>query len=138
MITKIRYNTSVNGKKPGDQPNTEVTPRAKRRRFTTAYKRRIVEEADACAERGQIGALLRREGLYSSHLSTWRKQRDRDELVEKTSGRKADPAAAELKRLQQENERLRQELEKARVVIDVQKKLSQVLGLEMTEIGSSA
>ena len=138
MITKTRYNTSANGKKPGEQPITEVTPQARRRRFTTAYKRRILEEADACTERGQIGALLRREGLYSSHLSTWRKQRDRDELVEKTRGRKADPAAAELKRLEQENEQLRQELEKARVVIDVQKKLSQVLGLELPETGDSA
>lgn len=135
MITKTRYNTPANGKKPGEQPITEVTPRARRRRFTTAYKRRILEEADAC-ERGQIGALLRREGLYSSHLSTWRKQRDRNDLVEKTRGRKANPAAAELKRLEQENERLRQELEKARVVIDVQKKLSQVLGLP--ETGDSA
>lgn len=138
MIMKTTCTTPVNGKKPGDQPTTEITPRARRRRFTAGYKRRIVEEADACTERGQIGALLRREGLYSSHLSTWRKQRDRDELNGKTCGRKADPAAAELKRLQQENERLRQELEKARMVIDVQKKLSQVLGLEMTETGSSA
>lgn len=138
MIMKTTYSTPVNGKKPGDRPTTEVTPRAKRRHFTTAYKRRILEEVDACAERGQIGALLRREGLYSSHLSTWRKQQDRGELNGKTRGRKADPAAAELKRLEQENERLRQELEKARMVIDVQKKLSQVLGLEMTETGDSA
>ena len=138
MIMKTTCTTPVNGKKPGDQPTTEVTARARRRRFTAAYKRRILEEVDACTERGQIGALLRREGLYSSHLATWRKQRDRDELVEKRRGRKADPAGTELKRLEQENERLRQELEKARVVIDVQKKLSQVLGLEMPETGNSA
>lgn len=133
MTNKMNQTAQANGKRPSDLPKTEVVPRAKRRRFTAAYKQRIVEEADACAERGAIGALLRREGLYASHLSTWRKQRDRGELTDRKRGRKGDPAAAELKRLQRENERLRQELEKAQLVIDVQKKLSQALGLDQTE-----
>jgi transposase-like protein len=131
---------TVNGKQPGAVPDPEVRLRAKRRRFSAAYKQRILQEADACQERGQIGALLRREGLYSSHLSNWRKQRDRGELTERKRGRKGDPAGAELKRLQRENERLRKELEKAELIIDVQKKLSQVLGLTMpnsSETGES-
>jgi len=133
MTTKTKQSIQANGKRPSNLPKTEVMPQAKRRRFTAAYKRRIVEEADACTERGEIGALLRREGLYSSHLSTWRKQHDRSELVDRKRGRKGDPAAAELKRLQRENEQLRQELKKAQLVIDVQKKLSQALGLGQTE-----
>jgi transposase-like protein len=115
-----------------------VVPRAQRRRFTAAYKRQIVKEADACSERGQIGALLRREGLYSSQLSAWRKQRDQSEWGDQKRGRKGDPATAELQRLQHENECLRRELEKARLVIDVQKKLSQVLGLDQAEKDESA
>lgn len=127
-----------NGKTPGDLPQTEVVPRARRRRFTAAYKQRIVAEADVCTARGEIGALLRREGLYSSHLSNWRKQRDRGALTDRKRGRNGNPAAAELKRLQRENERLRQELEKAQLVIEVQKKLSQVLGLDQTEQAGDA
>jgi transposase len=138
MISKRVQQAQANGKSPSKIPETEVVPRAKRRRFTAAYKRRIVQEADACTERGAIGALLRREGLYSSHLSTWRKQHDRSELSDKKRGRKGDPAAAELKRLQCENERLRRELEKAQLVIEVQKKLSRALGLDQTETDDDA
>jgi transposase len=133
MTSKTDQSIQTNGKTPSDLPETEVVPRARRRRFTAAYKERIVAEADACTERGAIGALLRREGLYSSHLSTWRKQRAVGELTDKQRGRKGDPAAAELKRLKRENERLRKELEKAELIIDVQKKLSQVLGLTMPD-----
>ncbi len=115
----------------------EVIPQARRRRFSAAYKLKIVEEAEASTERGDIGALLRREGLYSSQLSKWRKQRKAGQLADKKRGPKSDPAAAENERLRQENKRLRKELEKARLVIDVQKKLSQALGL-MTEEGESA
>jgi transposase len=138
MTVTILPTKPVNGKKPGEGLQTEVAPRAQRRRFTATYKRQIVEEADACREHGQIGALLRREGLYSSQLSAWRKQRDQSEWDDQKSGRKDDPSAAELQRLQQENERLRRELEKARLVIDVQKKLSQVLGLDQAEKDESA
>ena len=114
-------------------PDPEVIPQAKRRQFTAKYKLRILEEADRCTERGQIGELLRREGLYSSHLSKWRQQRARGQLqglAPKKRGRKGqDPTVAELARLRRENERLRAELEKAEIIIDVQKKLAQLLGL---------
>ncbi len=112
-------------------PNPEVVPKAKRRQFSIAYKLKVVEEADACTKPGEIGALLRREGLYSSNLTKWRRQRDRGELqsVGKKRGRKAAPAAGEIARLERENERLRRELEQARLIIEVQKKLSDVLGL---------
>jgi transposase-like protein len=117
-------------------PDPEVVPRAKRRQFSAQYKLRILTEADQCSQRGEIGALLRREGLYSSHLTTWRKQRDRGQLQglsPKKRGRKPDPQAAELARLQRENERLKVRLEQAETIIEVQKKLSQMLGLPPTE-----
>jgi len=115
----------------------EVVPQAKRRQFTAKYKLRILEEADRCTERGQIGELLRREGLYSSHLSKWRQQRARGQLqglAPKKRGCKGqDPSVAELARLRRENERLRAQLEQAEIIIDVQKKLAQLLGLNTDE-----
>ena len=122
-------------------PDPEVVPKAKRRQFTAKYKLRILEEADRCTERGQIGELLRREGLYSSHLSKWRQQRARGQLqglAPKKRGRKGrDPATAELARLRRENKRLRAELEKAEIIIDVQKKLAQLLGQKTDETESN-
>ena len=128
-----------NGRKPvngshqpmSKEPDPEVVPKAKRRRFSAEYKQRILTEADACTKRGEIGALLRREGLYSSHLDKWRKQRDRGALAGlhgHKRGRKSDPQAAEIARLQRENEQLRSRLERAEHIIDVQKKLAQLLG----------
>ena len=118
-------------------PEPEVLPRAKRRRFSAEYKLRILEEVDGCTQRGQIGALLHREGLYSSHLSTWRQQRilgQLEGLSPKKRGRKPqDPAVEEAARLRRENERLRARLEQAEMIIDVQKKLSQLLGLTPDE-----
>jgi len=113
------------------EPNPEVVPKAKRRRFSAEYKRRIVEEADNCTERGEIGAVLRREGLYSSHLTDWRKQRNRGDLDGRRNrkrGRKPDPQATEIARLQRENEQLRSRLDRAERIIDVQKKLAHLLG----------
>jgi transposase-like protein len=114
-------------------PDPEVVPKAKRRRFTAAYKLRIIREADACTEPGQIGALLRREGLYSSYLSKWRQQQKEGQLQALSSrkrGRKSkDPSVAELAELRRENERLRARLEQTEIIIDVQKKLSKLLGL---------
>ncbi len=107
-------------------------PKAERRRFSAEYKLSILAEADRCTEHGQLGALLRREGLYSSHLTTWRRQREQGTLGQKR-GRKPDPQAAEIKRLQQENERLRARLERAEHIIDVQKKLAQLLGTSPDE-----
>ena len=113
-------------------PDPEVVVKAQRRQFTAEYKRRILQEADACTQRGEVGALLRREGLYSSHLNTWRHQRARGELQGLTPakrGRKADPQAAENARLLRETERLKAQLARAELIIDVQKKVSQLLGL---------
>ena len=111
----------------------EVLPRAKRRQFSGPYKLRILEEVDRCTGRGQIGALLRREGLYSSHLSKWRRQRAAGQLQALSGqkrGRKAQEVGAEeLVRLQRENKRLCARLEQAEMIIDVQKKLSRLLGL---------
>ena len=109
--------------------DTEVMARARRRSFPADYKRRILQEADRCTQSGQIGALLRREGLYSSHLTTWRRQRDQGELgTPKRGPSAADPAVKEVERLRRENERLRKRLEQAETIIAVQKKLSDLLG----------
>jgi transposase len=111
-------------------PDSEVSTKAKRRTFTAGYKRHILEEADRCTDRGEMGALLRREGLYSSHLTTWRRQREAGELAglaPKKRGRKRDEEAAELANLRRENERLRKQLDQAELIIAAQKKLAQLL-----------
>lgn len=114
-------------------PDPEVLPRAERRQFTGQYKLRILEEVERCTERGQVGALLRREGLYSSHLSKWRQQRAEGQLQalspHKRGRKAAEVGVEELARLERENERLRARLEQAEMIIDVQKKLSRLLGL---------
>jgi len=120
-------------------PDPEVVPRAKRRRFNAEYKVRILEEADACSEPGEIGALLRREGLYSSHLTTWRRQREQGQLEglsPKKRGRKPsvdEALAKELAELKRENQRLENRLQQAETIIEVQKKLSGLLGLTLNE-----
>jgi transposase len=120
---------SLNGRGAIVEPDPQVVPQAERRHFSAEYKARILAEADACTERGQIGALLRREGLYSSHLDKWRKQRALGQLGPQKRGRKADPQAAEIARLRQEVERLQGRLQQAETIIEVQKKLSELLGL---------
>lgn len=114
-------------------PDPEVEVKAGRRRFTTRYKLSILEQADQCQYPGEIGALLRGEGLYSSHLSTWRRLR-REGTLEGLSPRQRGPkrhvAAAEqreIARLQKQVSKLEHELEKAHTIIDVQKKLSAML-----------
>ena len=99
----------------------EVVPQTKRRRFSSAYKLRILAEADACAQPGQIGSLLRREGLYSSYLVNWRRQHQGGQLSPQKRGPKADPQATEITRLREENEDLRNRLEAAEAVIEIQK-----------------
>ncbi len=119
---------AMNGERK--MPDPEVSTKAKRRSFTAEYKRRILEEADSCTEPGEIGALLRREGLYSSHLAKWRRQREAgglDGLKPKKRGRKKDEEAAEIAQLRRENERLRKQLEQAELIIAAQKKLAQAL-----------
>ena len=115
---------------------TQVVPHPKRRRYTASYKLRILQEADACAESGQIGALLRREGLYYSNLRTWRRQRDKGQLAgltPKKRGPKEDPVKKENARLKREVDRLKARLDKAETIIDVQKKLSKLLGVSLPE-----
>ena len=118
------------GKIKENQPDPEVPVNPKRRLFTAAYKVRILEEADQCEQHGGIGELLRREGLYSSHLTTWRRQRTAGQLQAlspQKRGPKKDEQAAELATLRRENERLRAHLLQAELIITAQKKLSQAL-----------
>ena len=117
----------------GPTPDPEVSARPRRRRFTPAYKARIVEEAQRCTQAGQIGALLRREGLYSSALTQWRRQYQSgamQALKDDKRGRKRtrDPRDEELRRLQRENERLNKKLRQAELIIDIQKKVAAMLG----------
>ena len=118
-------------------PDPAVLEKPVRRRFTAEYKLRILQEADQCTASGQLGALLRREGLYSSLLSTWRKQRDQGTLAglsPKRRGRKSNPDApliAENQRLLRETQRLAAKLRQAETIIEVQKKLSEILGIPL-------
>ena len=113
---------------------TEVVAKARRRRFTAEYKRRIVREADRCTTPGAIGALLRREGLYSSHLTTWRAARDRGELeglAPKKRGPKTPPPDPRDKKIaEQEREigKWRKRAERAEALVEVQKKVAALLG----------
>ncbi len=119
-------------------PDPEVLPKAKRRKFSKQVKLRILKAADGCIQPGQLGALLRSEGVYSSYLTRWRQQRDRGELGIQRRGRPgADPSEKELARLRGENVRLAKKLEQAEAIIEVQKKLSVLLWLcdETTEKG---
>ena len=134
MTQKQLVNKQVNGMKQNGQPEPEVVAKAKPRTFSNAYKLRILEEADGCNERGQVGALLRREGLYSSHLTTWRRQREAGKLSGKSSqrGRKKDKRATEIATLRRENERLQGKLAQAELIIAAQKKLAQALEQTLT------
>jgi transposase len=115
-------------------PDPEVVPKASRRTFSAAEKLRILNEADACTQSGQIGALLRREGLYSSHLVKWRRLRAAGQLqalAPQPRGPKPtppDPVAEELAQLRKENARLQARLAQAELINDVQKKVAQLLG----------
>ena len=129
MIKNTKTQPNRNGSSTTKVPETEVVARPRRRCFTAAYKLRILEEADRCTRPGETGALLRREGLYSSSLTTWRRQHERGQLQDQ-------PLAREMAKLRRENRRLRQQLERAEAVIDVQKKLTELLGLTQTDAGS--
>jgi transposase-like protein len=109
-------------------PNPEVDAKPTRRTFTAAYKLKILDDADGCSE-GEIGALLRREGLYSSHLTAWRRQRAEGALqaLGKKRGRKAKPRDKEKEQLIKENAKLRRKLEQAEKIIEIQKKVSALL-----------
>ncbi len=125
-------------------PEIEVSERPQRRRFTVEYKRSILRQADACKEPGEIGALLRREGLYSSHLTTWRRARDRGELAAlspKPRGPQqqvVDPRDHQISALERENERLQARLERAEALLEVQKKVSHLLGIVLPDSPESS
>ena len=139
MTQKQGIKVSENGREEKADP--EVVAVAKRRRLTAGYKLRILQEADECSGSGEIGALLRREGLYSSHLSRWRKEREQGQLqalAGRKRGRKSkSDLEKETARLRQENERLKARLEQAETIIEVQKKLSELLGLSTPKTEST-
>lgn len=120
-----------NGSVKEAMPKTEVIAKARRKRFTAAEKLRILREVDACQGTGEIGAVLRREGIYSSYLTTWRRQRERGELdglAPQKRGPKPNPEAIELAKLRRENARLQERLQRAELIIDFQKKVAQMFG----------
>ncbi len=117
-----------------EMPKTEVVAKAKRKQFTVAEKQRILREVDACQGSGEIGAMLRREGIYSSYLTTWRRQRESGELEglsPQKRGPKPNPEAIELAKLRREHERLKERMRQAELIIEVQKKVALMLGANL-------
>ena len=120
-------------------PEVEVAEKAARRQFNAEYKRKILKEADACTREGEIGALLRREGLYSSHLSVWRAARERGEiagLAPRKRGPKVappDPRDRKIVELERETRRWKSRAERAEALVDLQKKVSMLLGIALPE-----
>ena len=120
-------------------PEVEVGEKAVRRRFSAEYKRRVLKEADACVRPGDLGALLRREGLYSSHLATWRAARERGESAElapKKRGPKAvvkDARDRRIAELEREGRRWQARAERAEALVDLQKTVSEILGIPLPE-----
>lgn len=115
-------------------PDPEVSERPKRRRFTAEYKLRIMREADACKGDGDVAALLRREGLYSSQLSAWRRQRDeiaKAGLASRKRGRNAKSEDPKVKELERENARLKRRLARVETMLEIQKKASELLGIPL-------
>ncbi len=123
----------------GLHPVPEPEVKAQRRQFSAAYKLQILQAASACKKTGEIAALLRREGLYASHLSKWRTQQ-RSDTLDRMRGRKPEQDA-ELKRriqeLERDNEQLQSKLRQAAKIIEVQKKVSEILGVSLEETNSS-
>ena len=115
-------------------PDPEVPARVQRRQFTAEYRRRLLKEADACKKPGALGALLRREGLYSSHLATWRRQRGHGELLTGRA-RKRGPTPKgidpRVRQLEVENRRLQRKLARAETIITLQKKVAEILGIPL-------
>lgn len=119
-------------------PDPEVEERPTRRQFSAEYKVRILEEADGCKEPGEVGRILRREGLYSSHLTAWRKARREGALgaLGKKRGRKPserNPLEKRVEQLEKENARLRGKLKKAETILEVQGKVAGLLGFSLTD-----
>ena len=117
-----------------ESPATEVIPKARRRRFSVSYKLRLLREADECTDSSAVGALLRKEGLYASHLSQWRKQHAEGRLVTgKRDSKEIAEMEAELKAAQQTIGQLKRKLSQAELVIDVQKKVSIAFGIAIQD-----
>ena len=125
------------------KPDPEVPEKRPRRRFTAQYKLRILEEIDARNDQGHIGAILRREGLYYSNIGKWRQQRDQGVLhglSAKKRGRKAkeaNPLSQKVAELERENRRLQKKLKQAETIIEVQKKVSEILGIPLDNSGET-
>jgi transposase len=118
-------------------PNPEVPEKPVRRRFPASYKLAVLQEADACTQYGQLGELLRREGLYSSHLTTWRQQREQgalEALNPKKRGRKTTRPDPLIQQLQRENARLAARLRQAETILEIQKKASEILGIPLKNL----
>ena len=126
---------------PLSTSEVEVMAKPTRRRYSAEYKLRILREADASTRGGKIGALLRREGLYSSNLTAWRKQREKRELEglgQKRRGplpKENNPLADKVKALERETARLRARAERAEGLVELQKKVSEILGIELKHNG---
>jgi len=118
-------------------PDPAVSEKAKRRRFTAEYKLRILREVEQCKAPGEVGAILRREGLYSSNLTDWRRQRDRiakEGLAERKRGPKAKAVDPRVKELERENARLKRRLQRAEAMLEIQKKASELLGIPLSQL----
>lgn len=115
----------------------EVVAKGERRRFPADYKLKVLREADDCKQPGEIGGLLRREGLYWSNLTNWRKQRERGELVGLSARkrgpqrREKNPLAERVRELERDNLRLKRRAERAEGIVELQKKVSEILGIEL-------
>ncbi len=126
---------------PLSTSEVEVMAKPTRRRYSAEYKLRILREAEACSRPGEIGALLRREGLYSSNLTAWRKQREKRELESLSQKRRGplpkenNPLADKVKALERETARLRARAERAEGLVELQKKVSEILGIELKHNG---
>ena len=142
MLENVSMATQVNkGTKSiqsiGTIPEPEVRERAVRRRFTAEYKLRILKKAESCTERGQLGALLRREGLYSTNLIAWKRQLEKGTLEALSpkkrgpKGKRPDPSARRIAELERENQRLEKKLRQAETIIEVQKKVSEILQIPL-------
>ena len=134
MSDERRNGVSFNGTLTNLPPETEVVVRRKPRKFTPAFKLSFLKAAEACKKPGEIGALLRREGLYYSTLAEWKRQRANGKWDGSAAkpGPKEDPNTREVARLKRENQKLSAQLDKAKTIISVQKKLSKLLGLSLS------
>ena len=146
MLENVSMATQVNkGTKSiqsiGTIPEPEVRERAVRRRFTAEYKLRILKKVESCTERGQLGALLRREGLYSTNLIAWKRQLEKGTLEALSprkrgpKGKRPDPSARRIAELERENQRLKKKLRQAETIIEVQKKVSEILQIPLNGNG---